>query len=103
MVLASGAKNQHGQMLLAAGTALEEKHVRILKSWGVVEADIVDTGDSKDSAVASDIPPEFQTKALEVEEQRFIIAEHKHPALSELFTLAKNRTAKRLWRESHAS
>jgi len=103
MVLASGAKNQHGQMLLAAGTALEEKHVRILKSWGVVEADIVDSGDSKDAASASDVPPEFQVKAGEVEEQRFVIAERKHPALSELFALAKNRTAKRLWRESHAS
>jgi len=103
MVLASGAKNQHGQMLLAAGTALEEKHVRILKSWGVVEADIVDVGDSKDSATVSDVPPEFQVKAGEFEEQRFVISERKHPALSELFVLAKNRTAKRLWRESHAS
>jgi hypothetical protein len=103
MVLSAGAKNQHGQMLLAAGTALEEKHVRILKSWGVVEVDIVDTGDANDAAAASDVPPEFQLKAGEVEEQRFVIAERKHPALSELFTLAKNRTAKRLWRESHAS
>lgn len=103
MVLASGAKNQHGQMLLAAGTALEEKHVRILKSWGVLEAEIVDAEDSNAAAPASEVPPEFQIKATEFEEQRFQLADRKHPALSELFTLARNRTAKRLWRDSHAS
>lgn len=102
MTLAAGAKNQHGQMLLASGTVLEEKHVRILKSWGVQEADVVDVADAAEAA-GSEIPTEFQTRAGEVEEQRFILADRKHPALSELFALAKNRTAKRLWRESHAS
>jgi len=102
MTLASGAKNQHGQMLLAAGTVLEEKHVRILKSWGVQEAEVVDVGDAA-AAASTDIPTEFQMRAGEMEEQRFVLADRKHPALSELFALAKNRTAKRLWRESHAS
>jgi hypothetical protein len=102
MVLASGAKNHHGQMLLAEGTTLEERHMRIFQSWGVSEVDVVD--DKGGSAVKdADIPTEIFEKARADEDLRFGLSGRAHPALNELFNLALARTAKRLWRESNAS
>ena len=40
MVLASEARNKHGNILLKKGDTLEEKHITLLKSWGITEADI---------------------------------------------------------------
>jgi hypothetical protein len=40
MVLAREVKNKHGNILLKKGDMLSEKHIMLLKSWGVTEADI---------------------------------------------------------------
>jgi len=40
MVLASEARNKHGNILLKKGDTLEEKHITLFKSWGITEADI---------------------------------------------------------------
>ncbi len=46
MALASEVKNKHGNILLKKGDMLSEKHILLLKSWGITEADIegVDRG-----------------------------------------------------------
>lgn len=36
-VVASDVSNMHGQVILRAGTTLEAKHLRILKSWGIAQ------------------------------------------------------------------
>ena len=41
MVLASEVKNKHGNILLKKGNMLSEKHIMLLKSWGITKADIV--------------------------------------------------------------
>jgi hypothetical protein len=102
MQLALPAKNQHGQILLAEGTVLEERHVRILKSWGVLEAGIADGGESAEAEQASDIPPDFLAKALAIEQPRFCKNDRQHPAIAEMLKIAQRHTAKRLWRESNA-
>ena len=102
MVLASCAKNHHGQMLLGEGTTLEERHMRIFQSWGVSEVEIVD---EKGGSTVKDteIPTEIFEKARANEDLRFDRSGRTHPALNELFNLALARTAKRLWRESNAT
>ncbi|MCP4154912.1 MAG: HDOD domain-containing protein [bacterium] len=40
MKLAGDLKNTRGRFLLSQGTVLEEKHIRIIKTWGVTEVDI---------------------------------------------------------------
>lgn len=40
IMLAEDLKNPHGRLLLAKGTKLESNHLRIVKMWGVIEADI---------------------------------------------------------------
>ncbi|HEC20225.1 MAG TPA: HDOD domain-containing protein, partial [Gammaproteobacteria bacterium] len=40
MVLAADAKHHSGRVLLAAGTELTEKHLKVFHTWGLTEADI---------------------------------------------------------------
>lgn len=40
MVLACEVSNKHGNTLLEKGDMLSEKHIMLLKSWGITEADI---------------------------------------------------------------
>ena len=40
MVLASGMKDRDGRRLLGKGVKLTSKHLRIIKMWGIVEADV---------------------------------------------------------------
>jgi len=40
MVLAHEVRNKHGNTLLKRGDTLSEKHIMLLKSWGITEADI---------------------------------------------------------------
>ncbi len=40
MVLSGDVKDRHGRVLLPSGTALTEKHIGILKTWGINEASI---------------------------------------------------------------
>ncbi|MCK5010582.1 MAG: hypothetical protein KAS98_08860 [Deltaproteobacteria bacterium] len=40
MVLACEVSNKHGNILLGRGDTLNEKHIMLLKSWGITEADI---------------------------------------------------------------
>ncbi len=40
MVLNGDVHDLNGRLMLRAGTALTEKHLHILKTWGITEADI---------------------------------------------------------------
>ena len=42
MALAQDVRNKHGNILLKQGDILTEKHIMILKSWGITETDIKD-------------------------------------------------------------
>jgi HD-like signal output (HDOD) protein len=43
MVLASDLKDSLGRFLLGRGTVIEEKHIRVMKIWGITSADIEGT------------------------------------------------------------
>jgi hypothetical protein len=40
MVLAADVKNKHGNIMIRQGMTLSEKHVMLLKAWGITEADV---------------------------------------------------------------
>jgi hypothetical protein len=50
MVLADDVKQVSGEILLAAGAVLTERHLQIFKKWGITEADV--EGVTKEAAVA---------------------------------------------------
>ena len=96
MVLENDAKDRNGRILLGAGTALTEKHLKIFKMWGLTEADI--KGIKKEEVAARAVSG-FDPLALsEIEDQmkeRFRHADMKHPFNSELFRLLTLRLARR--------
>jgi hypothetical protein len=40
MVLAADVKNKHGNIMIRQGMTLSERHIMLLKAWGVTEADV---------------------------------------------------------------
>lgn len=64
MVLAGDVKQVSGEILLAAGAVLTERHLHIFKKWGITEVDI--EGVSKEVAIArslDQLDPELLKRA----------------------------------------
>lgn len=40
MILAADVKNKHGNIMIKQGMTLTEKHVMLLKAWGIAQADV---------------------------------------------------------------
>lgn len=95
MVLAGDAKDLNGRVLMKSGAKITEKHIKILKSWGITEADVQKaTKRDIEDADSKDLDPELLEKA-ETEVTRFFShADRSHPAVKELFYLCILRKAK---------
>jgi len=91
-VAASDVKDRSGRILLAAGTELTEKTIKIIKSWGVVEADIVgDTAEPEFGSEISEIDAD-QLHRIELElSQRFRFLNRSHPFINELYEVCLRR------------
>ena len=63
VVLKDPAVNHQGQVLLPAGTELDAKKLRILRSWGVSDIEVEDTGDGGDGV--SDAPMSAQVAEIQ--------------------------------------
>jgi len=78
-----------GQVLLRAGTEITEKHLRVLRSWGVqtVEIEGERPPDPEETSLARADPATFDRAQAAVNE-RFRCADPAHPAIAELMRLA---------------
>lgn len=93
MVLKSNVCDRSGRMLLPAGGELTERHLKIFRTWGVLEADIVgdDGAETTQDFIIEDIDP---ARLAEAEEQvRWIFRRNdlEHPAIKELMRLCITR------------
>lgn len=99
MVLAEEVKDRNGRKLLNAGISLSEKHLRILKIWGVTEATI--EGVSRETLTEeqfAELDPEVLEQAEEYVKSRFIHTDEELEPVRELMrfcTLRKAREAQR--------
>ena len=89
MVLADNINDRSGRLLLNAGTELTTKQLRMLRTWGVPEADIIgiDTQDGVSCCGFDEVEPE-RLRASE-EQLRFLFRNVKPdcPVMGELFRL----------------
>ena len=92
MVLAGDTRERSGRILLAGGSEITEKHLRVFKMWGITEADIKDVEKEEIAAniVARLDPFLFQNVQSQVRE-RFCLADMEHPFVEELFRLVTLR------------
>ena len=97
MVLADDLKDQNGRFLLAKGVELSAKHLKIMKTWGVVEADIEGVTEQEiGEKQTADIDPKILEKAEEIERQRFIFSDLEHEAVHQLFQICVLRRARKI-------
>jgi hypothetical protein len=82
MVLEADLTDQNGRLLLAAGTALTEKHLRYCQMWGVTEAAIEGEGAGPSSEPTVD--PAAIERALATLEPRFRHPPRDHPLIAAL-------------------
>ena len=92
MVLAKEARDMNGRILLAAGTELTEKHLRVFRIWGVSEVDVqgIEHQDVVAEATAH-VEPTSLRDAEEKAAQLFALTERSHPAIAELTRLTVQR------------
>ncbi|MCP5054501.1 MAG: HDOD domain-containing protein [bacterium] len=94
MVLADDLKDAKGRFLLGRGVPIEEKHVRIMKIWGITSADI--EGVSREEVVKEAmgrIDPKILAEITKQVDELFCNSTRDHPALQELKRLCILRTA----------
>jgi putative nucleotidyltransferase with HDIG domain len=106
MVLADDLRHQNGRFLLNRGTKLESKHIRMLKMWGVIEADVEGVNQKNvEEDIISALDPAIVEAAEENAHQYFAHTDLEHPVINDLFCrrradiaekIHKNETVERL-------
>ena len=97
MVLAEDLYGPRGRFLMPKGTSIEERHLKVMKAWGVTEAAIegVSRVDAAAEAAAS-IDAAFLAPAKALADGLFSRADSGHEAVEELKRLCLLRAASRL-------
>jgi HD-like signal output (HDOD) protein len=93
MQLSSQVKAPNGRKLLPEGACLQEKHLEILKSWGVMEVEIADSAADKETnqpARFSEAELKYAQKLLK---PYFAKVNINHPAIRHIFKMAIFNTA----------
>lgn len=85
MVLAADAVHLNGRVLLRAGAALTEQHLRMFHMWGLSEADIAGIDQERLTATAEDADPAHVNALRAALNERFRFTDSTHPAIAELF------------------
>lgn len=96
MVLAADIVENHGQVLLTAGSTITDKHINIFRTWGIPEANIANVDEEE---IEKSETLELDPKLLEVAQQRadelFMFNNLELPAAKKLMQMfVKNEVAK---------
>jgi hypothetical protein len=97
MILAANVQERSGRILISSGTEITEKHLHILRTWGVTEADI--QGASKEDLEAQALSQIDPVLIRKVEEQAKSLFRHLDPQdavvreLYRLYTMSKFKEA----------
>jgi hypothetical protein len=97
MVLASEVKNMNGQLLMPSGLTINEKHLGLLKAWGITEVEV--QGVNKEDVAtqaAAQLDPAILAEAEAKTKELFHHANMHHAAIAELITLCTLRKARLL-------
>jgi HD-like signal output (HDOD) protein len=96
MVLAEDLLTPRGRFVLAAGVALEAQHLELLKSWGVVEADIVNDSLGEDYQQQQELSVELVERAESYLFRRFLQNDISQEPLATLYRHAVHLFAHKL-------
>ena len=85
MLLANDVRDRNGRLLLKAGAELSDKHLHILRTWGIVEAEVAGVDENLEGSSGADaIDPELQASIVAKITPLFRHTDLSHPAMKEL-------------------
>lgn len=97
MALASDVFDRNGRILLKAGMVLSEKHLTILKQWGVTDADIVGIDREEINAqITQALDPDALAHAESVYKNLFRHTDRESAFINELYRLSVLRHVSQL-------
>ncbi len=103
MVVGRDVKDCNGRLLVAAGAALTDNHIRVLKIWGVVEAEVEENAQAGETPpFPAAIDPAIAAAAADAVRARFRHADPDDAAVAELLRIADLREALRMTRTGPA-
>jgi HD-like signal output (HDOD) protein len=87
MVLSEDVRDINSRLLLTKGQKIQSNHIRIFKIWGITEASIVGSQDTKKNTELNIDPDELERIT---EETKFLFkhVDLSHPAIQELFRIS---------------
>lgn len=93
MTLKSAVCDRSGRMLLPAGAELSDKHLKVFRTWGITEADIIadDNDEGENGPVAISGDPVMIAAARDEVELLFIHNDSQHPLINELIRICTAR------------
>ena len=96
MVLASDIVENHGQVLLTAGSTITDKHINIFRTWGIPEADVANVDEEEiEISVTLDLDPQLLKVAQTRADDLFRFNNLELPAIKKLTQMfIKNEVAK---------
>ena len=97
MVLRAAVCDRLGRLLLPEAAELTEKHLKIFRTWGIAEVDVVGSpheGSITPCASEEAIEPERLARAEANVVPRFVHTDIEHPAIRELMELCIAREAR---------
>ncbi len=86
-VLAEELRDINGRLLLAKGRKIQQKHIRILKLWGITEVDIIGEAETEEPLKQTEERQRVR-EVTEATREVFRHADLDHPAMAELFRLS---------------
>ncbi|HEY8965866.1 MAG TPA: hypothetical protein VIM58_05450 [Candidatus Methylacidiphilales bacterium] len=92
MILEKDVKNSHGQVLIRSGMELKDRHLTLIRSWGVTE--VVVRGEEKPKGEPVDVSPQAYSWAENVLRLRFSKAGLTDPVMQEIFRQSVLRKAR---------
>ena len=96
MVLKEDLLTRQGRLIIGKGVTLQTQHLKVLKSWGISEADIVDDSFQEKEDATEPIDQEYLEQSRELMSRRFGGYDLEHPFMVELLRLVTLRCAEQL-------
>jgi len=90
--LTSDVTDRQGRVLLKTGVELNEKHIRTLQTWGVLEIDIEGTGNQ--TQISDQYPQDWLDEADKLAQEHFQHCRLDHPVVEALLDYWKIRHLK---------
>jgi HD-like signal output (HDOD) protein len=87
MILSEDVRDVKSRLLLTKGQKIQPKHIRIFKIWGIIEVNVAETRNRKNTAELN-IDRDQLERITEETKYLFKHVDRSHPAIKELFRIS---------------